>query len=308
MTLAQIALAVGITTVLAGWCARRAVRTGPASIATVYRRIYTPRPETNPNAPPPVGGVWGRQLARAASRLAGSSAGDRFELRHRYPLRAANLAVVTVAARIITAALVGFLAAVVSVSVLYTVSSTLPVAVVVIAPFAVAGLAGWYQLQTIIAVAVVRHRQFRAGAAAYIQLVSVCMTTRRSMTEAVTYAADIGAGPAFETIAAAVHAAPQMGLRVWEALDAVGAEYDIRELQDLASSVGHVARIGVGVETTVTAVATRMRQVGLDEMQRTADKHTSAMVGPTMLFVVGTLAFLAYPLAIRVLDAFSITT
>jgi hypothetical protein len=133
------------------------------------------------------------------------------------------------------------------------------------------------------------------------------MTTRRSMTEAITYAADVGAGAAFEAISAAVHAAPQMGLRVWEALDSVGVEYDTRELQDLASSVGHVARIGVGVESTVTAVATRMRQVALDDMQRDADRQTSTMFGPTMVFVLGTVAFLAYPLALRVLDAFSTT-
>ena len=150
-----------------------------------------------------------------------------------------------------------------------------------------------------------RHREFRAGVATYVQLVSVCMTTRRSMSEAVSYAADVGVGPAFETIAAAVHAAPQMGIRVWEALDSVGAEYGCRELQDLASSVGHVSRIGVGVEATVTAVATRMRQVALDDMQRTADRQTSTMFGPTMVFVLGVVAFLAYPLAVRVLDAFS---
>ena len=128
------------------------------------------------------------------------------------------------------------------------------------------------------------------------------------MTEAISYAAEVGTGPAFETIAAAVHAAPQMGIRVWEALDSVGVEYDCRELQDLASSVGHVARIGVGVETTVTAVATRMRQVALDDMQRSADRQTSTMFGPTLLFVAGVVAFLGYPLIVRVFDAFSTTS
>jgi hypothetical protein len=43
----------------------------------------------------------------------------------------------------------------------------------------------------------------------------------------------------------------------------------------------------------------------LDEMQRQADRQTAAMFGPTLLFVVGTVAFLAYPLAQRVLDAFT---
>jgi hypothetical protein len=211
------------------------------------------------------------------------------------------------ATRVIVVAVVGFVITAALMTVPLAVPLPVPAVVAVVAPFAVGGLVGWYQLQTVLAVAARRHRELRAGVAAYIQLVSVCMTTRRSMTEAITYAADVGTGPAFQAIAAAVHAAPQMGLRVWEALDAVGVEYDLRELQDLASSVGHVARIGVGVETTVTAVAARMRQVALDDMQRAADRQTSAMFGPTMLFVLGTVAFLAYPLALRVLDAFSVT-
>ena len=180
--------------------------------------------------------------------------------------------------------------------------------VAVLAPFAVAALTGWYQYAAILTTISRRYGEFRAGVAAYIALVSVCLTTRRSAAEAVTYAADIGTGRAFEAIAAAVHAAPQMGLQAWEALDAVGAEYGARELEDLASSIANVSSIGVGVESTVVAVAARMRQVGLDDMQRQADRQTATMFGPTMLFVLGTIAFLAYPLAQRVLDAFSTTS
>ena len=187
-------------------------------------------------------------------------------------------------------------------------SSALPWWLAVVAPFAVAALAGWYQYTAIMATLARRYSEFRAGVAAYVALVSVCLTTRRSAAEAVTYAADIGTGPAFAAIAGAVHAAPQMGLQAWEALDGVGAAYGARELEDLATSIANVAAIGVGVESTVAAVAARMRQVGLDDMQRQADRQTAAMFGPTILFVLGTVAFLAYPLAQRVLDAFTTTT
>ena len=209
--------------------------------------------------------------------------------------------------RTIAAAVIGFIAGLVATLVPVLLGVQVPLPVLLVAPLGLAVLSGWYQLSAVVSVAERRYRVFRAGVAAYVQLVAVCMTTRRSMTEAITYAADVGTGPAFETISAAVHAAPQMGIRVWEAIDSVGVEYDCRELQDLASSVGHVARIGVGVETTVTAVATRMRQVALDDMQRTADRQTSTMFGPTLLFVMGVVAFLGYPLVIRVLDAFSTT-
>lgn len=303
MTQTQIALAVGVLATLSGLLATRAFRFGPTPLAVTYRRLYSNRRSTAT----PQSSAWDRRFARLGARVAASAIGDRFETRHRYALHAAGVSVTALATRIVAVAVVGFVFALVAATLPFTLGYSIPLVVTVAAPFAIGGLAGWYRLQAVLSAAAARHREFRAGVAAYIQLVSVCMTTRRSMTEAITYAADVGAGAAFETISAAVHAAPQMGLRVWEALDSVGVEYDTRELQDLASSVGHVARIGVGVESTVTAVATRMRQVALDDMQRDADRQTSSMFGPTMVFVLGTVAFLAYPLALRVLDAFSTT-
>jgi Flp pilus assembly protein TadB len=251
--------------------------------------------------------AWERWLAAGGTRIAATGVAERFESRRRHALRAADVSIAALATRTLWVTIVAALTTLVSLTVATT-ATVVPPWLLAAGPPAVAGLAGWYQVSTVLAACERRYREFRAGVATYVQLVSVCMTTRRSMSEAVTYAADVGVGPAFETIAAAVHAAPQMGIRVWEALDSVGAEYGCREMQDLASSVGHVSRIGVGVETTVAAVATRMRQVALDDMQRTADRQTSTMFGPTMVFVLGVVAFLTYPLAVRVLDAFSTPT
>ena len=305
MTLTQLALVAGAATVMAGWCLRRAMQFGPATVATTYRRLYSTRSPVPASA---IGSRWDRSFARLGTRLAASDVGQRIEARRRYAFRAGGVSVPLLATRIVSAAVVGFVAGLVLVLVPTMTGVEVPWPIVAIAPFGVAVLMGWYQLSSVVAVADRRYRSFRAGVAAYVQLVAVCMTTRRSMTEAISYAAEVGTGPAFETIAAAVHAAPQMGIRVWEALDSVGVEYDCRELQDLASSVGHVARIGVGVETTITAVATRMRQVALDDMQRSADRQTSTMFGPTLLFVAGVVAFLGYPLIVRVFDAFSTTS
>jgi hypothetical protein len=305
MTVTQIAVACGVAVVVALWCARYAFSFAPPSLSVTYRRLYSQR-----STPTPVRAgalVWERWFADVGVQVASSSMGARFEARRRFVLRAAGVTVAALAARVFTVGVVAAVVSLVAMVVPAALGARVPVWLVVVAPLAVGVLAGWYQLSSVLTVCTRRYRAFRAGVAAYIQLVSVCMTTRRSMTEAVTYAADVGVGPGFETISAAVHAAPQMGVRVWEALDAVGAEYDCRELQDLAASVGHVARIGVGVEATVTAVATRMRQVALDDMQRTADRQTSTMFGPTILFVLGVVAFLAYPLAVRVLAAFAST-
>ncbi len=306
MTLAQLALAAGTIVVVGAWCFRRAFVYGSPSISGTYRRLYRIRPAAvaDESDPPFFMEKW---LAGAADRIAESHVADRFEAGRRFALRAADVTIPALAARVLTTAIVGFVAALVALAGVVLAGISVPLPILAAGPMVVGAVAGWYQLGTVIATCERRYREFRSGVGAYVQLVAVCMTTRRSMNEAVAYAADIGEGAAFETIAGAVHAAPQMGVRTWEALDAVGAEYGCRELQDLASSVGHVARIGVGVDTTVAAVAGRMRQVALDDMERVADRQTSTMFGPTMLFVVGVVTFLAFPLAVRILDAFATT-
>ena len=303
MTVVQVAFIAGITAVLAGWCLWRAVATTVPSVASVYRRMYGNPFEVRPTAT----SRWERPTVALGRTFAATSVAERFAASKRFELRVADVTVTAVATRVVTAALVGFVATVAATVLPVVAGATFPVWLLLAAPFVIAFATGWYQFATISASLTNRYADFRAGIAAYIALVSVCLTTRRSATEAVTYAADVGSGRAFDVIAASVHAAPMMGLQAWEALDAVGSTYGARELEDLATSIANVASIGVGVESTVVAVAARMRQVGLDDMQRQADRQTASMFAPTMLFVLGTVAFLAYPLAQRVLDAFGTT-
>lgn len=304
MTLVQIAFVAGITAVLTGWCLYRAFATTTPSVASVYRKMYGNPFEAGPAAT----SRWERPTLALGHALAKTSVAERFAAAKRSELRVADVTVTAIATRVVTAALVGFVAAVAATTLPVVAGAEFPVWMLLAAPFVIGSATGWYQFATITVSLSNRYADFRSGVGAYIALVSVCLTTRRSATEAVTYAADVGSGRAFDVIAAAVHAAPMMGLQAWEALDAVGAMYGARELEDLATSIGNVASIGVGVESTVVAVAARMRQVGLDDMQRQADRQTASMFAPTMLFVLGTVAFLAYPLAQRVLDAFTTTT
>ena len=306
MTLLQVAFIAGIIAVVTGWCLYRAFAATTPSVTSVYRKMYGNPSDT---AAPVAASRWERPTVAVGHVLAKTSVAERFAASKRFELRVADVTVTAIATRVATATLVGFVASVVMVTALPVVGGAeFPIWTLVAAPFVIAAATGWYQFTTITVSLSNRYADFRSGVGAYVALVSVCLTTRRSATEAVTYAADIGSGRAFDVIAAAVHAAPMMGLQAWEALDAAGATYGAQELEDLATSIGNVASIGVGVESTVVAVAARMRQVGLDDMQRQADRQTASMFAPTMLFVVGTVAFLAYPLAQRVLDAFTTTT
>ncbi len=60
----------------------------------------------------------------------------------------------------------------------------------------------------------------------------------------------------------------------------------------------------MSITATVAAMAIALRQRALDRLERDADRANAALAGPTLCFVVTTLVFLAYPLAVRIREAF----
>ena len=156
-----------------------------------------------------------------------------------------------------------------------------------------------------VGVAVRRRREdVRRAAADFVQLVAVGLTTDHSVEEAIRFALDVGDGDAFDVIRSELLSAPQRGLAIWEALRAVGEQYEIRELEEFASSVERQGLQGVSIGATVASMAVAMRERALDELERAADRANANLAGPTIGFVVATIAFLAYPLAQRISDAF----
>jgi Flp pilus assembly protein TadB len=114
----------------------------------------------------------------------------------------------------------------------------------------------------------------------------------------------VGDGPAFAVIRDQLAAAPLRGLTVWDALDELADRYDHRELHEVASSVQRQGTQGVSISETISSLAQSMRAKALDDLERAADKANANLAGPTVAFVVTTVVFLAYPLAIRISAAF----
>jgi Flp pilus assembly protein TadB len=137
-----------------------------------------------------------------------------------------------------------------------------------------------------------------------VQLMAVALTTDQSVEEALRFAVSVGGGPGTERIRHAVLAAPQRGIPIWEALEHVGRLYGRRELCELATSIERHGTQGVSITDTVSGLASTMRAAALDELERDADKANANLSGPTITFVVTTVVFLAYPLAIRISTAF----
>jgi Flp pilus assembly protein TadB len=147
-------------------------------------------------------------------------------------------------------------------------------------------------------------REFRRTTTDFIQLVAVGLTTDQSVEEAVQFALEVGDSDLFSLVRDELATAPMRGVPLWEALDQLGTEFHQRELCEFAGSIERQGTQGVSITETVNTLATAMRAKTLDELERDADRANANLSGPTIGFVVATLVFLAYPLAIRIGEAF----
>jgi Flp pilus assembly protein TadB len=169
---------------------------------------------------------------------------------------------------------------------------------------AAGAMAGWIMWSDVQGRIDRRRREFRRTANDFIQLVAVGLTTDQSVDEAIQFALSVGDSTMFELLRTELATAPLRGVPLWEALDQLGRRYEQRELSELGASIERQGTQGVSITETVTTLATAMRERTLDDLERDADKVNANLAGPTICFVVTTLVFLAYPLAIRIGGAF----
>lgn len=166
------------------------------------------------------------------------------------------------------------------------------------------GAAAWVMLSDARTKPACRRREFRRATNDFIQLVAVGLTTDQSVEQAIEFALGVGDSEMFSLLRAELATAPLRGVPLWEALEQLGATYDQRELSELGASIERQGMQGVSITDTVNALAESMRAKALDDLEREADKANANLAGPTVGFVVTTVVFLAYPLAIRIGEAF----
>ncbi len=149
-----------------------------------------------------------------------------------------------------------------------------------------------------------RRREFGRAVNDFVQLVAVGLTTDQSVDQAIQFALSVGDSAMFGRLRHELATAPLRGVPIWEALEQLGDRYDQRELRDLGSSIERQGTQGVSITTTVSTMAAAMRARSLDALERDADQANANLSGPTVCFVVTTVVFLAYPLALRIGEAF----
>lgn len=290
MTPLQVAAAVVCTLSLAGWSIARALRRAPSSVAAARSMVQ-------PNGGDQVDDSW---QARASHTAVGRRVTARFD----DDLVVVGLRPRDVVGRVVIAWAVVTFSTLLGVVALGS-TGMLPLGLVWVPVAFVAGLtAGWVTLREVDDRIRRARRDLRQAANDFVQLVAVGLTTDQSVEEAIRFALDVGDGDAFDQLRQEVVTAPQRGVPVWDAIDAFGQRFGVRELCEFAASVERQGLQGVAISDTVAALAAGMRAKALDELEREADRANANLSGPTVGFVVATIAFLAYPLAQRISDAF----
>ena len=219
----------------------------------------------------------------------------------------AGLTTEAVAGRALTAALVVGAATLAALGALATVGSAPPLVMTLALAVGAPVMAGWTMVADARSTARRAHLDLRRAANDLIQLVAIGLTTDQSVEEAIAFALDTAGAtpsPAADLLRDEITTAPLRGEPLWEAVERIGREHGVRELCEFAHSLERQATHGVSIGETVAALAAGMRARALDQLEREADRANANLAGPTAGFVVATLVFLAYPLALRISEAF----
>jgi len=296
----QVGAVVGLLFGAGVLCVVHGLRRTP-TLAAARRQMFGPsavsRSSSNPQQRSVAVGHWTQSVA---DRAAGRWLTDRFGP----GLQIVELTASDVVTRIVVAAGSAAFGAT-ALAVVFTTGGLLPMTPLWV-PFiiAVTTLAGWVMLHDVASRIARRRRELRQAANDFVQLVSVGLTTDQSVEEAIRFALRVGASDAFDTLRRQISTAPQRGVAVWEALDDFGRTHGIDEMSEFAASIERQGLQGVSIGQTVASLAQVMRAKALDELERAADRANANLSGPTIGFVVTTIVFLAFPLALRISDAF----
>jgi tight adherence protein C len=140
-----------------------------------------------------------------------------------------------------------------------------------------------------------RRRAFRYALSSYLDLVNVILAAGAGVETALSDAADAGNGWAFDQLRAALARARLAGESPWRAFQRLGEELDLPELRETASGLALAGTHGARVRASLQARARAMRNRDLADMEGHAEAATERMSVPSVVLVVGFVAFIAYP-------------
>ncbi len=149
--------------------------------------------------------------------------------------------------------------------------------------------------------ATARRADFRRALGSFLDLVVIGLAGGGGVETALTDAASIGSGWAFDHLRRALAGARLTGTTPWASLSQLGLRLGITDLVELAASVGLAGAEGAKVRASLTAKAASLRTHELAAADGAAQATTERMSLPVVLLFAGFLLFIGYPAVQRVL-------
>lgn len=139
-----------------------------------------------------------------------------------------------------------------------------------------------------------RRREFRLGLAFFLDLMIVVLSGGGGPATAVRLASEAGQGWVYAQLRDALMVGRIRRQEPWDVLAALGAEFDVVELEELAASVAMAERQGASVRQSLGAKAGAIRDRQAAEEEARAKAATIRMALPLVLLGIGFAALLLF--------------
>ena len=146
-----------------------------------------------------------------------------------------------------------------------------------------------------------RRAEMRHTLAVFLDLVVIALAGGAGVQQALADAAAAPQGWAAAQLRRALATAQMARTSVWDELGALGEQTGVRELSELAATVGLAGSEGARIRTSLEAKAAAMRGRRLAEADGAAQSATERMALPVVLKFAAFLVFIGYPAMAHVL-------
>jgi tight adherence protein C len=268
------------------WLAARAVFPPPRPLHVVAAELRQPRTSTCVTDTGNLRGRW----SRIARRLAGSSSAR---------LRA-DLAVVGTTPERHMLDKLGYCSLFAAIGLVPLVAfplagAAIP-ALVPLAGIVLLAALGWvYPDIELRSKAAAARRAWAHALTVFTDIVGIALAGGAGVEDALLDAAAAGSGPQLEQLSATMHAAQTRRLKLWDAIDELGAAADISPLRELAASMSLAGESGSRVRDTLAAKAAALRARQLAEVEAEAQKASETMGIAPALMAMAAVVLIAYP-------------
>jgi tight adherence protein C len=175
-----------------------------------------------------------------------------------------------------------------------------PLAIPVWVGLALAGLGGLVPIAILRGKAKQARRAARRVVGSFLNLVVLSLAGGMGIEGALHASAQMGEDKVSGQILTSLVLAQDAGQPPWDALERLGAELGIPELEELAAAVGLAGAEGARIRLTLAAKAKSIRQHDLAEAESEANAVTERLFLPGVFLLVGFLVFIAYPAVARI--------